>query len=98
MRTLVGTFAVAALTGSLAGQETPAPKPIATGFGQGAYRLGDGVSTPLELTFAGFGDGGPPTTIDRDIEVEAVVREDGKVGDARLVRTFTTQRGAVDDQ
>jgi protein TonB len=90
------SFAVIGLTAALSGQQPSAPKPIADGFGKGAYRIGDGVRSPLALGSPHFAATVPPTTIDREIEVEAVVGDDGKVSETRVVRTFAAQPGDID--
>jgi TonB family protein len=80
----------------LSARQAAKPKPIGDGFGKGAYRVGDGVRPPMALGSPRL-EGIPPTTVDRDIEIEAVVAEDGKVTDTRIVRPFRTPAGAIDN-
>jgi TonB family protein len=90
-------FVIAGFTAALSAQQSSAPKPVADGFGRGAYRVGDGIRSPMPLGSPRLTGSVPPTTIDREIEVEAVVGDDGKVSETRVVRTFAAQPGAIDE-
>jgi|SRR5579871_4916301 len=79
------------------GQQKRAPKPIASGFGAGAYRIGDGVSAPLPAATPKLLATSIPANTVGTIEVEAVVQADGTVRETRIVHPLKTQPGPADD-
>src|SRR5579862_1147518 len=81
-------FAAPLVAAALVIQTAPAPMPIQAGFGQDAYRIGDGVKSAMPQSSIGLNRTGVPDTADSQIEVEAVIDTEGHVRETRIVRTM----------
>lgn len=87
-----------ALVGAQTQQAQSVPTPIQSGFGQGAYMPGSGVSDPVlikevkpEYTAAARQAG-----IQGTVELEAVLLANGVIGDVRVVKSLDKVHGLDD--
>src|SRR6476661_6785579 len=64
-------------------------------FGQGAFHPGNGISPPklVRQIEPKYTDDARRAKIQGDVELEAVVNADGKVGDVRVVRSLDDRFG-----
>lgn len=65
------------------------------GFGGGAYRPGSGITNPVPLRMPrpGYTSEAMRAKIQGQVELEAVINEDGTVGDVRVVRSLDRTYG-----
>ena len=73
MMTFPMTLVAPLVAATLLIQTPPVPMPIQAGFGKDAYRIGDGVKSPLPKSSIGLNRAGVPDTADCQIEIEDVV-------------------------
>jgi VWFA-related protein/TonB family protein len=76
--------------------QTANTTPISAGFGQGAYRVGSGVTEPTLLKRPRrplYTSEAMRAGLQGDVELEAVVLADGTVGETRVVRSLDTKYG-----
>ena len=72
-----------------------AQQPIPAGFGAGAYRAGEGLTDPVLIREVRpeYPSQARRAGITGAVEVEAVVKVDGTVGDVRIAKSLDAARG-----
>ena len=84
-----------ALVGAQTQQPQSIPNPIQSGFGQGAYAPGSGVSDPalIKEVRPEYTPGALQAGVQGVVELEAIVLANGVIGDVRVTKSLDTQYG-----
>jgi TonB family protein len=90
----VNVFETGPLTVGTGPGGVPAPIPFGE-FGAGAYRLGPVITVPVPIKMPSptYTPDARRARIEGVVELEVVVREDGTIGDVRVVRSLDTMYG-----
>jgi len=97
-RWFAGLFVVAALTIVAAAANAQQARQITSGFGTGAYSPGNGVKSPelLKQVAPVYPAAAKAAGVEGDVELEAIVKADGTVGDIRVVKSLDAVMGSDD--
>lgn len=90
--------AVASMIVTAAAQTPQGPQPIASGFGAGAYRPGPGITNPtlVKVVQPVYPAAAKTAGLEGDVELEAVVKDNGTVGDVRVSKSLDAVMGCDD--
>jgi len=97
-RWFAGLFVVAMLTVVTATAQVRPGQPITGGFGAGAYYPGNGLTNPtlVKQVQPVYPAAAKAAGVEGDVELEAIVKADGTVGDIRVVKSLDAVMGCDD--
>jgi TonB family protein len=87
------------VTAAPANSPPQVPEPVASAFGAGAYRPGDGLKDPslVHMVDPRYSRAALVRKLEGDVELEVVVLPDGTVGDLRVSRSLDKVYGLDDE-
>jgi TonB family protein len=92
----VGVVSLAAV--STFAQTPQGPQPIASGFGAGAYQTRPPITYPVLVKNVApvYPAAAKTAGLEGDVELEAIVKADGTIGDVRVIKSLDAVMGCDD--